>query len=275
MGLDKNLKINFMVQKNVLITGGAHRLGAVLVRTFAACGWHVFLHYGQSVEAATQLALELSGQGLRVSCIQADLEDAEARKSMMDRVYEQVDCLDCLVNNASQFESDAASKFDVTQATSQWTVNLIAPLDLTQMLVKKNADFANNSCCIIHVLDQKVFNLNPDYFSYTLSKLALERAVALQAQALAPRVRVCGVAPGLMYLSGPQSLENFALASKMNLLQKAIDPADVAATCLFLAQSQAMTGVTLCVDNGQHLMASQRDVMFVAQEQLVKESKKR
>lgn len=257
-------------QRTVLITGGAHRLGAALVRAFAATGWRVFLHYGTSNAAAEQLAnsLNLTGQSQSVFCVQADLASELSRKAMMDMVYSQVNHLDCLINNASQFEPDAADAFDATEASKQWAVNLMAPLDLTQILAKRNTQAGHETSCVIHVLDQKVFNLNPDYFSYTVGKLALERTVALQAQALAPRVRVCGVAPGLMYVSGPQSEANFAMTSKMNLMQKAIDPADVASTCLFLAQNQAITGVTLAVDNGQHLVASNRDVMFVAQVRL-------
>jgi NAD(P)-dependent dehydrogenase (short-subunit alcohol dehydrogenase family) len=258
------------VQKTVLITGGAHRLGAALVRAFAAMEWRVFLHYGTSKEAAEQLADSLGQAGGLVQCVQADLSSKTSRQAMMDVVYSQVDQLDCLINNASQFEPDAAAAFDVEKATGQWAVNLMAPLDLSQILATKNASAAS---CVIHVLDQKVFNLNPDYFSYTVSKLALERTVALQAQALAPCVRVCGVAPGLMYLSGPQSEANFAVTSKMNLMQQAINPADVANTCLFLAQNSAITGTTLCVDNGQHLVASNRDVMFVADEQIKNQKK--
>lgn len=124
---------------------------------------------------------------------------------------------------------------------------------------------SNAAACVLHILDQKVFNLNPDYFSYTVSKLALERAVALQAQALAPRVRVCGVAPGLMFPSGPQSQANFERASRVNLLRRPIDPAEVARTCLFLASTPAITGCTLAVDNGQHLVPLERDVMFLAE----------
>jgi NAD(P)-dependent dehydrogenase (short-subunit alcohol dehydrogenase family) len=86
--------------------------------------------------------------------------------------------------------------------------------------------------------------------------------VALQAQALAPAVRVCGVAPGLMFLSGPQTQENFDKAARVNLLQEPIDPGHVAATCLFLADNPCITGSTLCVDNGQHLVPLARDVMF-------------
>jgi NAD(P)-dependent dehydrogenase (short-subunit alcohol dehydrogenase family) len=118
---------------------------------------------------------------------------------------------------------------------------------------------------VIHILDQKVFNLNPDYFSYTVSKLALERSVALQAQSLAPALRVCGVAPGLMFLSGPQTQENFDRASRVNLMRHPIDAAQVAATCLFLAQNPCITGTTVCVDNGQHLVPLARDVMFMSE----------
>ncbi len=254
----------------VLITGGAHRLGAALVRAFASSGWQVFLHYSTSKAAAEQLADSLAKDGYVVSCVQANLASDSERKAMMDKVYSQVDHLDCLINNASQFEADSADAFDAAEASTQWAVNLMAPLDLTQMLAKRNAVAGDKASCVIHVLDQKVFNLNPDYFSYTVGKLALERTVALQAQALAPRVRVCGVAPGLMYVSGPQSRENFELAASMNLMQKPIDPQNVANTCLFLAQNEGITGVSLSVDNGQHLVASNRDVMFVAQEQLDK-----
>jgi NAD(P)-dependent dehydrogenase (short-subunit alcohol dehydrogenase family) len=119
---------------------------------------------------------------------------------------------------------------------------------------------------VIHVLDQKVFNLNPDYFSYTLSKLALERAVSLQAQSLAPTLRVNAVAPGLMYPSGPQTQDNFNRAASANLLRQPINPADVASSVVFLAGNASITGTTVRVDNGQHLVPLARDVMFVVEE---------
>jgi NAD(P)-dependent dehydrogenase (short-subunit alcohol dehydrogenase family) len=260
------------MKKNVLITGGAHRLGAALVRAFANQGWRVFLHYDKSEQAAHQLADELNAQkesvNKNVICVKANLSDATERQSLMVAVFKQAGTLQCLINNASQFVPDVADNFDCDTANQQWAVNLMAPMDLTQQMAQHLAVRpVQEPASVIHVLDQKVFNLNPDYFSYTISKLALERAVALQAQGLAPRIRVCGVAPGLMYLSGPQSQANFDKSSKMNLMRKAIDPIDVAHTCLFLAQNQAITGITVCVDNGQHLVASNRDVMFVAQEQ--------
>ena len=255
--------------KSVLITGGAARLGAKLVETFAQGGWKVFCHYGKSQEAALLLESSLRKAGCDVTGIHGDLSSDMGCVKLMTDLQQLTDRLDCLVNNASAFEPDSATDFDAVSAHQQLNVNLMAPLILSKLMAERLVPTQpSEPGCIIHILDQKVFNLNPDYFSYTVSKLALERAVALQARALAPRIRVCGVAPGLMYLSGPQTPENFEKASRTNLLRRAIDPGHVSKTCLFLAGMPAITGVTVTVDNGQHLVPLERDVMFVTDELL-------
>jgi NAD(P)-dependent dehydrogenase (short-subunit alcohol dehydrogenase family) len=185
-----------------------------------------------------------------------------------------------VVNNASLFLPDVGTDFDEAQALAQLKVNLMAPMRFGKWMAALHAPTNNPALSasqaeppapqakpsVIHVLDQKVFNLNPDYFSYTLSKLALERAVSLQAQALAPTLRVNAVAPGLMYLSGPQTQDNFDRAAQANLLRQAIHPADVANSVVFLAHNASITGTTIRVDNGQHLVPLARDVMFVVEE---------
>jgi len=252
--------------KRVLVTGGAHRLGALICQQFAQAGWQVWCHAQRSVPAAQALCDQIIAQGGQARTVQADLALAEERERMMAEIAAHGGPLECLVNNASSFESDEANDFDVQALRLQLEVNLVAPLHLSRLMVQNLSAQMPQAASIIHLLDQKVFKLNPDYFSYTVSKLALERSVALQAQALAPRVRVCGVAPGLMFLSGPQTQANFDQASRVNLLQRAIDPVQVAATCLFIAQNPALNGVTLPVDNGQHLVPLSRDVMFAVQD---------
>ena len=250
--------------KRVLVTGGAHRLGRLICQQFAHDGWQVWCHAQNSMAAAEALCQQIALQGGQAQAVQADLALDTDRQRMMAQIVAQGGPLDCLVNNASSFEPDGARDFDEHAMRTQLEVNLIAPLALSRLMAQSlPANAVSGSRSIIHVLDQKVLNLNPDYFSYTVSKLALERSVALQAQALAPQIRVCGVAPGLMFLSGPQTQANFDRSSQMNLLKHAIDPAQVAATCLFLANNPALTGVTLAVDNGQHLVPLSRDVMFV------------
>ncbi len=254
-------------RQRVLVTGGAQRLGALLCRQFAHAGWEVWCHYQRSGDKAHALVEALRHEGYQAYAVQADLADEAQRNAMVGRIVAESGTLQCLVNSASTFEPDLADAFDVTKLRAQLEVNLVAPLALSQAMVQSlPQDSPAGECSVIHVLDQKVYNLNPDYFSYTVTKLALERTVALQAQALAPRVRVCGVAPGLMFLSGPQTQDNFDRASRVNLMQRGIDPAQVAATCVFLAQNPCITGTTLCVDNGQHLVPLERDVMFAVQD---------
>lgn len=259
-----------MSERWVLVTGGALRLGREFCLAFARAGWNVICHYRHSADAAQQTCAELRALGRQAHALQADLAHTDAAARLFDDVLATIGRTpDALVNNASQFEPDSDPDTHLTPEllTGLLQLNLAVPLQLAGLLASARAARGQGGdACAIHVLDQKVFNLNPDYFSYTLSKLALERAVALQAQALAPRVRVCGIAPGLLYPSGPQSEDNFQRASRVNLLQGAIDPADVARTGVFLAENASITGITVAVDKGQHLVPLARDIMFVAEQ---------
>jgi NAD(P)-dependent dehydrogenase (short-subunit alcohol dehydrogenase family) len=253
------------MNKRVLVTGGAQRLGAEICRSFAQSGWHVVCHYKNSEADAQALCVSLRALGVQADAVQADLSDEAHRVALLRNAVARFGAIHCLVNNASQFEPDEADSFDAQLANAQINVNLVAPLALSAELARQSERLNLQDVAVIHILDQKVFNPNPDYFSYTVSKLALERAIQVQAQALAPRIRVCGIAPGLLYPSGPQTAENFAKTASHNLLQRPIDPAWVAQTCVFLAQNPCVTGTTLCVDNGQHLVPLARDVMFMVE----------
>ena len=247
----------------VLVTGAAHRLGAEIATAFARAGWQVACHYERSQAAAEALVQRLQAEGGRAFAVQGSLASEGDAVALFAAAQAQ-GRVGCVVNNASTFFPDEGRDFQSTQALHQLQVNLLAPL----MLGRELARVAQGDASVLHILDQKVFNLNPDYFSYTVSKLALERAVALQAQSLAPAVRVCGVAPGLMYLSGPQTRDNFERAASANLLRRPTDPADVARTCLFLASTASITGTVVSVDNGQHLVPLPRDIMFVVDDLL-------
>jgi NAD(P)-dependent dehydrogenase (short-subunit alcohol dehydrogenase family) len=268
-----------------LITGGSVRLGREIGLAFARAGWNVACHYNHSEAQAHALCAELRTLGVDALAVQGDLEnEASCQIIFNTTVAITGTALQCVVNNASLFVPDEGADFDETQALAQIKVNLMAPMRFGKWMAALHGASAPSGDktvsatsgaatalaaakpSVIHVLDQKVFNLNPDYFSYTLSKLALERAVSLQAQSLAPTLRVNAVAPGLMYLSGPQTQDNFNRAASANLLRQPISPADVASSVVFLAGNASITGTTVRVDNGQHLVPLARGVMFVVEE---------
>ena len=252
-----------------LITGGSVRLGREIGLAFARAGWNVACHYNRSEAEAHALCAELRNLGVNALAVQGELENEASCQSIFDTTVATAGtALQCVVNNASLFVPDEGTDFEEAQALAQIKVNLMAPMRFGKWMAALHANgaAAHTKPSVIHVLDQKVFNLNPDYFSYTLSKLALERAVSLQAQSLAPTLRVNAVAPGLMYLSGPQTQDNFNRAASANLLRHPINPADVASSVVFLAGNASITGTTVRVDNGQHLVPLARDVMFVVEE---------
>jgi hypothetical protein len=167
--------------------------------------------------------------------------------------------LDALVNNASLFEHDSAADFSYANMERHWRTNTGAPLLLAQALHAGGGPGA-----VVNVLDQKLWNPNPDHLSYTLSKAALEAATRMLAMAFAPRTRVAGVAPGITLTSSEMSAAEFAAAHRMTPLQRGSTPEDVARAVRFLVESPAITGTTLLVDGGQHLAGQPRDVVFLA-----------
>ena len=258
-------------QRWVLVTGGAKRLGREFCLAFARAGWGVVCHYHRSESEAQHTREELLALNVPCVLVQGDLSDEDAPEQLLAQCETTISTLPhCIVNSASIFEEDQALSNSVQLLKQHFAVNTAFPLLLGNLWARKVQSMGVSSDdisrCLIHVLDQKVHNLNPDYFSYTVSKLALWQSVGLQAQGLAPHVRVCGLSPGLLYTSGPQSQDNFDAAKTINLMRRPIAPADVAKSALFLAENAGINGCTLQCDNGQHLLGLSRDVMFAIEE---------
>jgi NAD(P)-dependent dehydrogenase (short-subunit alcohol dehydrogenase family) len=251
--------------KTALVTGAAKRIGHAIALALAQRGWNVVVHYGHSAAEAQATVREIEACGRRAVAVQCDLADETAVKTLLPRATAAIgaDRICCVVNSASLFEHDSAADFSGARLDAHMHANLRAPILLAQAL--HQATPAGSQSVVINLLDQKLFNLNPDFLSYTLSKAALHCATTMLAQALAPKVRVVGVAPGITLASGNQSAEGFAKAHAVTPLGRSSTPDDIAATVCFAAESRAITGTTIVVDGGQHLISLQRDVMFVAQ----------
>ncbi|MBW6522217.1 SDR family oxidoreductase [Sphingomonas sp. RHCKR47] len=235
----------------VLVTGGAKRLGAAIARAIAAAGHEVVIHYGTSRAAAEALAMEVGG-----ATVSGDLADTEALPALFARAA-AAGPIDGLVNSASQFDYDAPDAIDAALAARLHAVNCVAPAVLAAALAAQGREGA-----VVNLLDQKLANPNPDFFSYTLSKYALEGATTMLAQAFAPRVRVNAVSPGLTLPSGDQSAAEFDRVACANLLERPVGAAAVAAAVVYLLEAESVTGQNLFVDCGQRFLARDGDVMF-------------
>lgn len=249
--------------KVALVTGAAKRIGRSIALALARQGWDIVVHYRTSADEAQATVNEIQASGRRAASLQCDLSDEAAVKALLPRAIEMLGPIRCVVNNASLFSYDDIADFSVAQLDAHMHTNLAAPILLAQAL--HDATPEQSQSAVINLLDQKLFNPNPDFLSYTLSKAALHSATAMLAQALAPKVRVVGIAPGLTLVSGTQTVDGFAKAHALTPLGKSSTPDDIANAVCFLAEANAITGTTLIVDGGQHLIPLQRDVMFIAQ----------
>ncbi|MEN5179822.1 SDR family oxidoreductase [Comamonas testosteroni] len=246
--------------RTVLVTGAAKRLGRAIALDLAAHGWQVAVHYrGSKADAIETAAIcaDLSGAS---GYFDADFEDESAVRALLPRVVDELGPVDAVVNSASLFEHDTAADFGYAALERHMRSNTGAPLVLAQVLHQHIAQRGGNAQgVVVNLLDQKLWNMNPDFVSYTLSKAALEAAGTLLAQALAPLLRVVGVAPGLTLTSDYLTDDKFEALHRMSPLGRSSTPDDVASTVRFALENQSITGTTLLVDGGQHLMRFDRD----------------
>lgn len=259
------------VRPVALVTGAVRRIGRVIALELAAAGFDIALHLRSSgareVDEAWATAAELKAAGAaNVDVFSADFADPAATAALVPAIVKSLGRLDAVVNSASRFEYDSPEAFDATLLAALTRSNVAAPVELAHALatqVRAQPAHARVTPCVVNLLDQKLHNPNPDYFSYTLTKAALGHATVLLAQALAPALRVCGVSPGITLVSGPMDEDEFARAHKLTALGRSSTPEDIARAVRFLVESPAITGVDLAVDGGQHLIGQPRDVLFL------------
>ena len=257
------MEANRQRPRAALVTGGARRIGRAIALALAGDGWDVAVQYGRSAAEAADTVRAIESLGRRAAAFGCDLADAGAVGELPGRCAALAGPLTCVVNNASLFEYDSAADFSPALLARASAVNVAAPVLLAQALAAQLPP--DRQGVVINLLDQKLFNPNPDFLSYTLSKAALKEATVLLARALAPRVRVVGIAPGITLPSGDQSEAGFAAAHAKTPLGRSSTPEDVAQAVVFAANAAAVTGTTLLVDGGQHLVPSDRDVMFLTE----------
>jgi NAD(P)-dependent dehydrogenase (short-subunit alcohol dehydrogenase family) len=254
-----------------LVTGGAQRIGAALVRRLAERGADVAVHCHGSRDAAEALADEVRAAGGRAAVLAADLLDRDATARLVPAAAAALGRpLTVLVNNASIFEHD-------TIATATWESwdrhlgsNLRAPFELIQAFAAQAPEPGTDAlgepvarAAVVNMIDQRVRKLTPEFSTYTIAKMGLWALTRTAAQGLAPKVRVNGIGPGPTLRGARQSEAHFAGQRAATILERGADAAEICAALRFLLDAPGVTGQLICVDGGQHLGWRTPDVLGV------------
>ena len=236
--------------RTAIVTGASKRVGRAIAEALLADGWAIVAHVHHSGDGVPDGAVRVA----------ADLADAGAAEAIFAAAA-GLPPVELLINNAARFAEDRLDAFNPAEFDSHMAVNVRAPALLTQAFA---AQAGPSGGLVVNMLDSKLSAPNPDYLSYTLSKMALAGLTELSARELAGQgIRVNGIAPALMLQSDGQDEANFEAMHRFNPLGRGVEPVDVVAALRFLIGATAMTGEVLTIDAGQRFWALPRDVQFL------------
>ena len=248
--------------KLALVTAGMRRIGAAIAARLASEGWALALHSRREDTPEPELAAILAQDHSIWHSFVADFGDGAAVTALLPAVAAHFGRLpDLIVNNASRFVWDDPATVTAEALALHHAVNVSAPVLLTTGLAAAMAE--GGRACVVNILDQRIRHPGADQLSYTLSKQALSGATETLARALAPRVRVNAVAPGLTLPTDDYRPAQMVRLAQMMPLERLPDPDEIADAVLWLAGAESVTGQTIFVDGGASMKEFERDFLFL------------
>ena len=243
-----------------VVTGAGSRLGRVLARRLAKDGYMVVVHVNRSREAGRKLVAEIVGDGHHAAMISSDFRRPSNVVGFFDKIVRLYGLPQLIVNNASVFQYDFPGKASIELLDSSLAVHVKAPFILAELAYRKSR--SGKPVTIVNVLDQKVKNLNPDYFSYTIGKFGLFGITQLWQMRPSSRIRVFGILPGLLFPSGKQTRRDFERVKNDTVLARNPTPEEVSEAILLVARNKSMPGQNLVIDGGESLIRRMRDIAY-------------
>jgi NAD(P)-dependent dehydrogenase (short-subunit alcohol dehydrogenase family) len=240
------------IPATALVTGAALRLGRAIALDLAKRGWRIGVHHNTSGAEAQALVEEIERLGSKAIALPADLTHEDQLRGLVQSSADALGPPTCLINNAARFEWDSPDTLDWAGWQTELDVNLRAPIFLTQAFARTLPKDASG--CVINMIDQRVWRLTPEFFSYTIAKSALWTATQTLAQALAPRIRVNALGPGPVLPNRQQSEADFERECRSTLLRRGATVEEVCGAVRFLLETPSVTGQMIALDGGQHLL---------------------
>jgi NAD(P)-dependent dehydrogenase (short-subunit alcohol dehydrogenase family) len=235
-----------------LVTGAARRVGRVLALALARAGADVAIHFRGPQTEALAVATEIGRLGVRAALLRAELGNAEKVDRLVDEAAAALAPVDILVNNASVFANIPLAATDARIWDENAAINLRAPFLLSRAFAR--ALPADRTGDIINLNDWRALRPGGDHFAYTVSKVGLHGLTQSLAVALAPRIKVNEIALGAV-LPPERESEDYVHALKRKIpLDRWSTPEEVADALMFLVTCPSVTGQTILVDGGRHLV---------------------
>lgn len=249
--------------KTVLVTGGAVRIGRAICLALAGCGCRVGVHYDRSAPEARELVDAIGADGGTAYAVQGHLESKESCRQVIGSVWSAWGTLDLLVNNAAVFHKQEWLTAPMSDIERDIRTNFLVPMMLIREFAARlrgredaggRGGGAPPRGRIVNLLDRRIVGIDPECVPYQISKKMLAELTGAAAVDLAPDVTVNAVAPGAV-LPPPGHLGGAVrdLAGPVPL-DAPCTPEAVAEAVAFLLEADTITGQTLFVDGGRHLV---------------------
>jgi NAD(P)-dependent dehydrogenase (short-subunit alcohol dehydrogenase family) len=238
-------------QQIALVTGAATRIGAAIARRLAGEGFAVVIHHRSKPDDAEALAADIRESGARADTVQGDLADRQQRSRIIAEAATRFGPLTLLVNNASSFERDSARDLDEELWDQHFAIHAEAPAFLARDFAAQLP--AGEKGNIVNIIDARVLDLSPAFFSYTLSKSVLWTMTRTLAQSLAPDIRVNAISPGPAVPPPDVTPDAHAKRNLELPLQEAADAEGLADGVVAVLNLPTLTGQMLALDGGEHL----------------------
>jgi pteridine reductase len=236
-----------------LITGGAHRIGAVVARTLAATGYNLAIHANRSIAEAEALAAELTAAGSPSLALAADIRDEAAVRQAVEAVHNRFGRIDALVNCAAIWEAKRLEDITADDVRNNFAINTLGTFLFCQHAGRVMVDQPTGGA-IVNIGDWAIARPYLDHAAYFAAKGSiptLTRTFAVELAARNPQIRVNCVLPGPVMLPADLSPSDRAEAIAGTLLKREGNPQNVADAVLFLLTNNFITGVCLPVDGGR------------------------
>lgn len=244
--------------KTFLVTGGAKRIGAAIVRALAYEGANVIIHCNKSYTEALHLKKEIDPSGSRICIVSGDLASPDGADSVFDAALSSInnETIHGIINSASFFHTSTFDTLTHKDLINQMTLHLYSPMQLIRRMSKQKN--VQSELSAVNIIDTRIFSTDRTHEAYLLSKQALYFLTRNLAMELAPHCRINAVAPGAVLQEEGQPHSELERLKAFNPLQSHGTPEECASCVLFLLKTDFITGQTIFYDGGYHLKTAQQ-----------------